>query len=389
MSQIFPGFISLERAIDAGETLRPILAVIGLPSEIQAKSLVPKLACPTCRQRRLVFQEYRIKYEIAGSAILSTKCATCNKLYALQFVSDRRHFASFNALLGFLQKYPLAFAASVLPELPSHEQAEQLASIIGCQDCKSITCGLIAYEVNAPDSCLAVRCKKCGRHEFVIVTTKYVTSRPDRTVIILGTTHDLKEKIEVITGTNCECGSRFVCAPVPTPAANRLRKLLPMAIECPQCGFRSILPFLDQPRGYFNYCLKMSGDIKLQSPLASLVFLAAALENFLQKAFIFKSQTNLERVIRRDRDASFQDLKSAKDCYLAEFNIRLPALLPLTDWERLLELMNLRNLILHNAGHDESFKMIVIDASDIEQFTDVVKRFVDALDRKLELLCIY
>lgn len=138
-----------------------------------------------------------------------------------------------------------------------------------------------------------------------------------------------------------------------------------------------------------------------------LVEIEATFETLLREiynTFLFIKYKNvkekfLDTLIRKDIANDFLNIDKANTHFKKALGINLKAELDTNDWNDLLDLVQLRNTIIHNDGQaDEKFRssntfnrvqhmmrgdLIVVSESDVKKYMDAIFKVFDFLDRKL------
>lgn len=272
----------------------------------------------------------------------------------------------------------------VCRQFPSRQDLEGLVGHMRCSRCSESRMGLVAVELNPPAAAIMTRCLNCMCEAFCFVTSEDTTS-PD-TAIFPGSSKSRRHEDLFKQFTCPACHALWDDLDIDKDLYD-LKTILPVLARCSKCRERFNVIFWDSPLTYFDYAVDVGNALLEVSPEAALVFYACALENFLQKAFVFASDFN--RFLVKRRRASFQDMKEAKAIYKEYFKIDLVALSG-TDWQAIVEAVTKRNMIVHNAGHDHRFMPIDVSKDYAQQFRDTVTDLVkDKLDKLLRQKLAY
>ncbi len=275
----------------------------------------------------------------------------------------------------------------ICSEFPTRQDLEGLVGHMRCSKCSGSRMGLVAVELNPPAAAVMTRCLDCLEEEFCFVTSEKTTS-PDIAIFEGSSKSLLYEGLF----------KKFTC-PRPTCHAlwddlgidkdrYALKNILPVLARCSKCRERFNIIFWDHPLTYFDHAAKLGNTLLKVSPEAALVFYASALENFLQKAFIFASDFNL--FLSNNRKVSFQNLNEANKIYKEYFEIDLVDISGKADWQELQRCLQNRHSIVHNAGHDKNFMPIEVSEDDAQQFHDIVTDLVrNKLDKLLRKKLVY
>jgi len=286
-----------------------------------------------------------------------------------------RGFKTFEELrsrLGELQSDKARCKENVFVSLtlPSEKELLELGT-----DCKCEKCGndvrVVDFDLNKSCGALMLRCVSCYEDYFLFITKEQTTS-PDVCIFRmspkLGSTQSLFAQFE------CPgCKQAFQPIGVDTTGYD-IKTIVATHLSCSNCRECMNIVFWDRPHNYYEHSLKLGDCVKQVSPEAALVFYVSALENYLQKVFVWASSFNKYLVVRRH--VSFQNLREANEVFKQFFALNL-AQHAGGDWEVMLDAVRKRNMIVHNAGHDNKFNPISVDDGVAETVRETVSKFVD------------
>lgn len=293
-------------------------------------------------------------------------------------------FAELAAAIGRIEQKDPGSQVLVCRELPQREQVLSLASTLRCKDCGPGTLGVVAAHINPPAAALMCRCQKCLKAVYLFISSKDTTNAD---LAIFPGSSKSQYYQALFDQFKCpKCKEKFPELGLATSQYDYLT-ILPIAAQCDKCGACFNILFWDNPLTYFSCAFRTGDKVSGVSPEAALVFYVAGLENLLQKAFVFASRFNHFLVAKRK--LSFQDLKRAAEVYREFFGLNLKELAR-KSWQPLIEAVQKRNCILHNAGHDQKFNPVQITTGEINDLRKLIWDFVETrLDLQLKRLCVY
>jgi hypothetical protein len=265
--------------------------------------------------------------------------------------------------------------------LPRLEHIQAFVGVSSCPECNGMSLGLLGYEVSDRVAALYARCRQCRAPVFAFFSEEPPES-PDIVVVMSPAKDD--ETGRQLRELSCSaCGSALQILHMRDSENYDILRLLPAQVRCPQCAgsVRNII-FWDRPEYYLRQALSIADEVSPCSPRAELVFLVAALETFLQKAFLFQSTSN--KLLVERRKVSFQSLKEARDFYKEFMEVDLKTLTDDRQWSVLANAIQTRHGLIHNAGFDKRFEPIVVSPTDLPGLRTAVIDFVDALTEALE-----
>ncbi len=265
--------------------------------------------------------------------------------------------------------------------LPKIEHIQKFVEGISCRKCKSRAVILLGYERSGKVSAFIGRCIRCLKPNVAFFSEDKLASAD--IVIALGSVkgNEYREQLQELVCSVCQ--SKLEMRYLRDTRDFDIQRVLPMQAVCPNCPDRLMnLIFWDSPEYYFTKALVLSDEVVPHSPRGGLVFLVAALETFLQKAFLFQSTSNKFLVERRR--VSFQYLPDARDFYNEFMNIDLKSLVGDSQWNILANAMRDRHGIIHNAGFDKRFEPITIVPGDLPILHSTIVDFVESLSKTLE-----
>lgn len=165
--------------------------------------------------------------------------------------------------------------------------------------------------------------------------------------------------------------------------------VLPMLIACTNrtCDCRFNCIFWDTPKSYFHLALQLAEEVTPHSPRAALVFLVAALETYLQKAFMFLSPAT--KFLVQKRKVNFQSLSEANEYYRQFLGLDLKQILESQEWEIISNGISKRHGLIHNSGLDKHFEEIFVEEDEIQPLKELLIKFVTKINSKLEQMAIF
>ncbi len=283
-----------------------------------------------------------------------------------------------------LAKQPNLFALPKVIQispLPDFEYVQALVSASRCPKCSAMSLRLLGYEISDKVAALFGRCKQCCSPVFAFFSEE----RPDSPNIIVVMSSAKDEAVcKELSELSCPvCNLKLEVMYKRDSEDYDIQRLLPAQVKCSNCsgGSRNII-FWDRPEYYFRQALALADEVIPCSSRGGLVFLVAALETFLQKAFLFQSTTNYLLIKRRK--VNFQSLQEARDLYNDTMGIDLIAYATDRQWNMLGNAIRDRHGLIHNAGFDKRFELIKVDASDLPRLRAAIVDFVSALTEALE-----
>ncbi len=290
------------------------------------------------------------------------------------------------SLLSNLQLFEYGNIVRVSP-LPTSDIVFAISKSIGCNECRKKSLRLIAYEENGPVSSAFCRCLECAKINFLFFSTETLWS-PDL-LVVMGSSKD-GHYLDELQNISCKlCGSTMTISPMLDHDEYDFVSILPLHHSCTnkKCKLKYNIIFWDYPKSYFQAAMNITDEVFEHSEKAGLVFLVAALETYLQKAFMFSSPQN--KYLVRKRKVNFQNLKQATEVYKVFMETDLQSVITNSQWELMVTGFKKRHAIIHNAGMDGNFKKIIIDRDFVNQLKSVITEFVEKLNLGLESKCIF
>jgi hypothetical protein len=254
--------------------------------------------------------------------------------------------------------------------LPSEKDLIDLHVYCQCHECRSAV-RLVAFDLNDNCAALMLRCISCYEDQFFFITKERTTSSD---VCIFRMSPKLKSTQSLFAGFKCLSCKQPVQGININTTAYDIKTIIATHLRCSKCRECMNIIFWDPPRNYYQYSLNMGDSVKHISPQVALVFYVSALENYLQKAFLSASSFNKYLVLKRC--VSFQNLEEAKDIFKEYFNLDI-AKLAANDWQKMIDAVKKRNMIIHNAGHDKNFNLIDVDDTVASTTRETISTFVD------------
>lgn len=273
------------------------------------------------------------------------------------------------------------FKVMQISPLPSFKHIQAFVRASTCPKCNEISLRLLGYEVSDKVAALFGRCKQCREPVFAFFSEETPES-PD-IVVLMCPAKDEDICIE-LRELSCQvCNSTLEILYKRDSKDYDVQRLLPAQAKCPNCpGSLQNIIFWDKPEYYFRQALALADEVIPSSPRGGLVFLASALETFLQKAFLFQSTSNKSLI--KSRKVSFQNLRKARKLYKQFMGVDLKALVNDSQWNILVNAIRDRNGLIHNAGFDRQFELIKVSSTDLLSLRAAIVDFVSALVEALE-----
>lgn len=266
--------------------------------------------------------------------------------------------------------------------LPTISDIKALVGQSGCRECGKKTIRLIAYETSERVGGVKGRCANCQANFWIFLSEEHLWSAD--LLIVVGSSKD-HEYREQLKGLKCKkCQSRMEIQFKRPDNEYDFLMILPMLMVCTNkvCDCRINTIFWDTPKCYFKLALKLAEEVIPHSPKAALVFIVSALETYLQKAFMFQSLDN--KFLVQKRKVNFQSLSDASEVYKQFLDLDLKQILDNKEWEIISNSITRRHGLIHNSGLDRHFEEICVEGSEIEPLKELVVKFVNIINEKLE-----
>ncbi len=281
-------------------------------------------------------------------------------------------FAEFRRAFPQLQLDPSAKDENVFVTLTLPTEPELLAVH---SDARCPSCGgpmsVVASDRRSNCGALLLRCSACFKDHFLFITSERTTS-PDVCIFRMSPKRDSTQSL--FDGFKCmQCNNPFQLDALDTGGYD-IKTIIAIHMKCSSCRVCMNILFWDSPTNYYEHAIALGDAARPHAPEAAHVFYVAALENYLQKCFIAASDFN--KFLVRSRKTGFQNLGEAKEVYREYFGIDLPALAGNT-WQSLMDAVHVRNMIVHNAGHDMKFNPIRVTESDANSVRRQITDFVE------------
>lgn len=254
--------------------------------------------------------------------------------------------------------------------LPNEDDLRSIQEYARCSKCGGSVC-VVASDLRPPCAALMTRCRSCYQDHFFFVTQEKSTSSD---IAIFTMSPKAGSTKSLFDGFTCpQCSKPFHLEPIDTSSYD-LKTIVATHLRCTACSNRQNVVFWDPPRNYFTYCIELGDKARPIIPAAALVFYVAAVENYLQKCFI--SSSPFCKYLVSSRRIGFQDLQVANNVYQNYFNLSLSDLAG-SNWLLLSSAVKKRNMIVHNAGHDQQFNQIEITDAELQTIRDSAVAFVN------------
>lgn len=266
--------------------------------------------------------------------------------------------------------------------LPTSSDIETVVEQSKCRECGNKALRLITYEKSEKVGGAMARCKKCQSLTWIFLSEERLWSAD--LIIAIGSSKSGAHR-EQLKDLKCvKCGSIMEAKFKRPDNEYDFLMVLPMLMVCTNktCDCRMNTIFWDTPKSYFQLALKLAEEVIPHSSRAALVFIVSALETYLQKAFMFQSPTN--KFLVQKRKINFQSLQDANDVYKQFMGLDLTQILDNKEWEIISSSITKRHGLIHNSGLDKHFEEICVDEEEIEPLKDMVVRFVNSINGKLE-----
>ena len=256
---------------------------------------------------------------------------------------------------------------------PTQWEIETLLSRHKCESCANTRWMVVSIGTTNTETCVTTRCAACVNPlHFIYASTKPVISGD---VVILVRSQPLNELRTHLVDTKCRCGGVFA-ARYSLDWLNALpQQIVPFPMQCDSCELVVNLILWDKPEHYFDYSVEIAKSVE-SAPMARLVLLIAALESYLQKAFVIQNSFNFHLV--KTRKVVFQ-IKEAREVYKQVFACDLFELAGESNWQLLVEATLARNAIIHNAGLDKQHQRLDIGSAYVAEVERVICQFVQSL----------
>jgi hypothetical protein len=290
--------------------------------------------------------------------------------------------------------YPATNSPRPLPSvfatdsLPSRAEIAPLIARIPCKSCGG-TQAIASFDLGVDVAAYLVRCQSCVQWYMGFIST-HTDVDPGNVVVVFGNPKSAEYRAQLGDGMKCRvCG-----APNRDPGLGletfRYKTLLPFLIHCTQCDVRPIcVVFLQEPRRYAEHNIQIAKQIVDRSPAAAYAFCVAALEAFLLRAYVLDSETRFKEIF--GSKFSFQRLSDANRKFKTspDHSFNLFDLAGQQRWQFLLDAVQKRHFIVHNAGVDAALNSVVATGADVVQLEREVLAFVDAVDAACKSRCLY
>ncbi len=267
--------------------------------------------------------------------------------------------------------------------LPDRASLSNLPPTCRCPKCNACL-STVSAAVNSPVAAVLGRCATCLKEEFYFITSE-PTSSVD--IIVIMGPQTAPQYVAELNAIDCrKCGSRMV--PRPALQKGTIRNVVPVLLSCESCKSAANFIFWDTPLFYFEHCVRVGSSLIDVSPEAAVVFYVAAVENFLQKTFLFAGDFNIFLVERRR--VSFQQLREARDIFDSYFGVDISKAAGVDNWTALQDAVQKRHYIVHNAGHDKNFAPVAVTIDYATKVQRVVEDFAKTrLDPILRRKMVY
>lgn len=266
--------------------------------------------------------------------------------------------------------------------LPKISDIEALIRGCECRECRKKSIRLIAYETSERVGGVMGRCTNCRAFFWVFLSEERLWSAD--LIICIGSSKRGAYR-EQLKDLKCvKCSSKMEVQFKRLDSEYDFLMVLPMLVVCTNkvCNFRLNVIFWDTPKSYFQLALKLAEEVIPHSPRAALVFIVSALETYLQKAFIFQSPAN--KFLVQKRKVNFQSLSESNEIYKQFMGMDLKPIINNHEWEIIANSITRRHGLIHNSGLDKHFEEIHVETDEIEPLKELVVKFVNGINAKLE-----
>jgi hypothetical protein len=280
---------------------------------------------------------------------------------------------------------PSVFATDFLP---SRAELTPLIERISCPSCGGAQ-GIASFESGVAVAAYLVRCRKCVRWYVGFVST-HTHVDPGNVVVAFGNPKSAEYRSQLGDGTKCRVCGEPNQDPGLALETFRYKTLLPFLIHCTKCDVRPIcVAFVQEPRRYAEHNIQIARQIVERSPAAAYAFCVAALEAFLLRAYVLDSDTRFQEVF--GSKFSFQRLSDANRKFKTstDHSFNLFDLAGQKRWQFLLDAVEKRHFIVHNAGLDAALNSVVVTDADVIELEREALAFIDAVDGACKNRCLY
>ena len=264
--------------------------------------------------------------------------------------------------------------------LPSRACANACLERLRCRECGNGFLKLVDFNCSGHCAALLGRCRECSQDLFGFFSESQLLTIP-----IIMAKGSPREYLDESDNQVCpDCQSALTAD---LPDHTRWRQIAPGAFHCQACHREINVMFWDRPMRYFSYMFDIAQSVQSTSPPATLILAVAALEAYLQKAFVL--QSHLNRTLVEQRKVGFLNVQEARKIYKGGMDIDIKDTVSEETWSSVGRAIRLRHCFVHNSGlRKKDYAKIDLTSCDVSNLMQSVKDLAEAVDKCLTKNCL-
>ena len=263
--------------------------------------------------------------------------------------------------------------------LPSRACVNACLGQIRCEECGNSFLKLVDFNCSGRHAAILGRCPKCAHELFGF----FSESQPWTAdiVVVKGSSRDYLDQLD-----DCacpDCGSGVTAS---FPDHTKWQQIAPGTLHCQGCPRELNLIFWERPMRYFSYVFDMAQSVQCGSPAATVLLVVAALESYLQKAFILQSEFN--RALVKRRKVAFLRPQEARRIYQEAMDVDIKDTVSEETWASVCRAVYLRNCFAHNSGLSRQYARVELTSCEVRKLMQAVQDLTQAVDNCLTGNCL-